>query len=83
MPSIAGPKRPQDRVELTDAKAQFEQDLNDYASHDLSKVDAAVEGTFPASDPIGFTAQDEESAHEHSHSPHEQRAGHGIQAHAR
>jgi aconitate hydratase len=68
VPSIAGPKRPQDRVELSNAKTQFEKDLNDYASQDLSKVDAAVEGTFPASDPIGFTAQDEESAHEHSHS---------------
>jgi aconitate hydratase len=68
VPSIAGPKRPQDRVELSDAKAQFERDLNDYASQDLSKVDAAVEGTFPASDPVGFTAEDEETAHEHSHS---------------
>jgi aconitate hydratase len=68
VPSIAGPKRPQDRVELAHAKTQFEQDLNDYASQDLSKVDAAVEGTFPASDPVGFTAQDEETAHEHSHS---------------
>ncbi len=27
-------------------------------------MDAAVEGTFPASDPISFTAQDEESAHQ-------------------
>jgi aconitate hydratase len=68
VPSIAGPKRPQDRVELSNAKAQFVQDLGDYASQPLSKVDAAVEGTFPASDPIGFTAEDEDSAHEHSHS---------------
>ena len=65
--SIAGPKRPQDRVELTRAKEQFEIDLNAYASVDLSKVDAAVEATFPSSDPIGLTAQDEESAHEFSH----------------
>ncbi len=64
VPSIAGPKRPQDRVELTDAKSQFEKDLNDYASVGRSKVDAAVEGTFPASDPVGLTPQDEESAHE-------------------
>jgi aconitate hydratase len=67
VPSIAGPKRPQDRVELSNAKSQFELDLGDYTTHDLSKVDAAVEGTFPASDPIGFTAQDEDTAHEHSH----------------
>lgn len=29
--SIAGPKRPQDRIELTSAKEQFEQDLKNYA----------------------------------------------------
>jgi aconitate hydratase len=68
VPSIAGPKRPQDRVELSVAKTQFEADLLDYTSQDLSRVDAAVEATFPASDPVGFTAQDEETAHEHSHS---------------
>jgi aconitate hydratase len=67
VPSIAGPKRPQDRVELSRAKDQFETDLQSYATHDLSQVDAAVEATFPASDPIGFTAQDESSAHAISH----------------
>jgi aconitate hydratase len=67
VPSIAGPKRPQDRVELSNAKSQFEIDLNAYASVDHSKVDAAIEGSFPASDPIGLTPQDEESAHAHSH----------------
>ena len=29
--SIAGPKRPQDRIELTNAKSQFEKDLQNYA----------------------------------------------------
>jgi aconitate hydratase len=67
VPSIAGPKRPQDRVELTNAKSQFEIDLQNYATHDLSRVDAAVEASFPASDPIGFTAEDEQSAHQISH----------------
>ena len=32
VPSIAGPKRPQDRVELTQAKSQFEKDLDAYVS---------------------------------------------------
>ncbi len=32
VPSIAGPKRPQDRVELTKAKTQFEKDLDAYVS---------------------------------------------------
>jgi aconitate hydratase len=68
VPSIAGPKRPQDRVELSRAKNQFEIDLESYASDDdLSRVDMELEGTFPASDPLGFTSQDEISAHEHSH----------------
>ncbi|PJJ55341.1 aconitate hydratase AcnA [Compostimonas suwonensis] len=71
VPSIAGPKRPQDRIELSVAKAQFEHDLGDYASVSISRVDAAVEGTFPASDPLGFTPQDEESAHGVSHGSHE------------
>ena len=70
VPSIAGPKRPQDRVELSHAKQQFELDLNAYASVDHSMVDAAVEGTFPASDPLGLTPQDEDSAHEVSHVSH-------------
>ncbi|WP_423917195.1 aconitate hydratase AcnA [Frigoribacterium sp. 2-23] len=72
VPSIAGPKRPQDRIELTEAKSQFEIDLGSYATTDHSGVDAAVEGTFPASDPVGFTAQDETSSHalSHSHTSH-------------
>ncbi|TDW31390.1 aconitate hydratase [Cryobacterium psychrophilum] len=60
VPSIAGPKRPQDRVELSAAKAQFELDLQNYAEQDMTRVDEAVDGTFPASDPIGFTAEDEQ-----------------------
>jgi aconitate hydratase len=70
VPSIAGPKRPQDRVELSRAKSQFEIDLESYTNDDdsdLSRVDMVLEGTFPASDPLGLTSQDEISAHEHSH----------------
>jgi aconitate hydratase len=72
VPSIAGPKRPQDRVELSNAKIQFEHDLVDYAVVTGSGVDAAVEGTFPASDPVGLTSQDESSAHavSYSHASH-------------
>ncbi|AZS36820.1 Aconitate hydratase A [Microbacterium lemovicicum] len=77
VPSIAGPKRPQDRIELSQSKERFEKDLLDYAvpgAHTV--VDAAVEGTFPASDPLGFTPQDEgdsaepapsEVSHQHEH----------------
>ncbi|MDN3309513.1 aconitate hydratase [Microbacterium oryzae] len=50
VPSIAGPKRPQDRILLSDAKTQFEQDILNYANvADEDSVE--VEGTFPASDP--------------------------------
>ncbi|MCU1634917.1 MAG: acnA, partial [Cryobacterium sp.] len=80
VPSIAGPKRPQDRIELSAAKSQFVKDLDDYASKPHSLVDAAVEGTFPASDPIGFTAQDEQTAHAQSASDVSHQ--HEFQAHA-
>lgn len=48
VPSIAGPKRPQDRVALSDAKRAFRGALVDYAPDD--DVDEAVVGSFPASD---------------------------------
>jgi aconitate hydratase len=34
VPSLAGPKRPQDRVSLTDAKASFRTALRDYVADD-------------------------------------------------
>ena len=56
VPSIAGPKRPQDRVSLTDAKWAFRKALRDYVDHEdgapSSDLDLAVEETFPASDPV-------------------------------
>ncbi|XBH23069.1 aconitate hydratase AcnA [Jonesiaceae bacterium BS-20] len=50
VPSIAGPKRPQDRIELTHAKHQFERDLRNYASDVTSDSDEASAESFPASD---------------------------------
>ncbi len=51
VPSIAGPKRPQDRVVLTDAKQAFRGALSDYVSGDEEEgYDAAVAESFPASD---------------------------------
>jgi aconitate hydratase len=50
VPSIAGPKRPQDRVSLTDAKGAFRAVLPDYVTED-DGVDEEVEESFPASDP--------------------------------
>jgi aconitate hydratase len=51
VPSIAGPKRPQDRVSLTESKAAFRMALEGLLP-DRSAEDEAVAGTFPASDPI-------------------------------
>ncbi|MGZ4611372.1 MAG: aconitate hydratase AcnA, partial [Actinomycetes bacterium] len=52
VPSIAGPKRPQDRVSLSEAKLTFRSALRDYASDGVeSEVDEAGAETFPASDP--------------------------------
>jgi len=82
VPSIAGPKRPQDRIILSEAKSQFERDLTNYATEPVSLVDAAIEGTFPASDPIGFTPQDEESAHARRHeSGLERHTSHPTESH--
>ncbi|HWG02077.1 MAG TPA: aconitate hydratase AcnA [Trebonia sp.] len=46
VPSIAGPKRPQDRIELAHAKTAFRDALPAYTG------DSGLNGTFPASDPV-------------------------------
>jgi aconitate hydratase len=54
VPSIAGPKRPQDRIALTEAKERFRSALGNYVSTEavLTTVDEGVAETFPASDPV-------------------------------
>ncbi len=49
VPSIAGPKRPQDRIALTDAKESFRKVLPTYVAHD--EGDPGAGASFPASDP--------------------------------
>ena len=56
VPSLAGPKRPQDRVALTESKASFRIALQDMVGDDDGVVTAADERSaesFPASDPPG------------------------------
>jgi aconitate hydratase len=54
VPSIAGPKRPQDRIALADAKNAFRDVLPDYVPS--PSLDNGVAGTFPASDPVAIDA---------------------------
>ncbi|MEU4234103.1 aconitate hydratase AcnA [Nonomuraea sp. NPDC026600] len=51
VPSIAGPKRPQDRIALSAAKDTWRRDVRNYVTDfDGDGVDEAVEESFPASD---------------------------------
>jgi aconitate hydratase len=50
VPSIAGPKRPQDRVALSRSREAFREVLGGYVPHSNGDDDA-LGGTFPASDP--------------------------------
>ena len=62
VPSIAGPKRPQDRIALSDAKTAFRKDIHNYVEENMpvehSKLDEAVEESFPASDPAVLSFAD-------------------------
>ena len=76
VPSIAGPKRPQDRIPLSDAKSTFREQIPNYVGDDpdkkdYSKLDEAVDETFPASDPGALS-----NGHADDHKPVESAAKH-------
>ncbi|HWE12683.1 MAG TPA: aconitate hydratase [Solirubrobacteraceae bacterium] len=54
VPSIAGPRRPQDRVSLTESKAAFRMALEDVLpdEDDRDGEDDSLADSFPASDPV-------------------------------
>jgi len=54
-PSLAGPRRPQDRVPLADAKDSFLDALSSFGhSYGNGTLDKGGDDTFPASDPTSF-----------------------------
>jgi aconitate hydratase len=59
VPSIAGPKRPQDRISLSESKESFRGTLVDYVS---APVSPELEGTFPGSDAAGTEIGDAQPA---------------------
>ncbi|HEX4558973.1 MAG TPA: aconitate hydratase [Mycobacterium sp.] len=76
VPSIAGPKRPQDRIALSEAKSTFREQIPNYVGddpdkNDYSKLDEVVDETFPASDP-GVVS----NGHADNHKPVESAAKH-------
>ncbi|OUD01305.1 aconitate hydratase [Streptomyces swartbergensis] len=66
VPSIAGPKRPQDRIVLAEAAQQFAKDVLNYvevpvaqqAAASASPVDEASDESFPASDAPAYGSQE-------------------------
>lgn len=70
VPSIAGPKRPQDRIELSHSKEQFEKDLTNYADVEHDLVDLEISESFPASDPPANNPESDQNHHVHVHRSH-------------
>jgi aconitate hydratase A / 2-methylisocitrate dehydratase len=64
VPSLAGPKRPQDRVALTESKAAFRLALDGFLP-ETDDEDEAIEESFPASDPPAWHEHDPRTQHFH------------------
>ncbi|GAY12517.1 aconitate hydratase [Pseudonocardia sp. N23] len=66
VPSISGPKRPQDRIALTAAKTAFRASVQDYTTdavaEQLSGVDESSDESFPASDAPATSPSGHEAA---------------------
>ncbi|QIS13322.1 aconitate hydratase AcnA [Nocardia arthritidis] len=65
VPSIAGPKRPQDRILLSESKIAFRKDIHNYTNDPEatphSHLDEAIEESFPASDPAALAFADDDA----------------------
>jgi aconitate hydratase len=66
VPSIAGPKRPQDRILLSESKVAFRKDIHNYVEEQMptecTKLDEAVDESFPASDSVSLSFADDGEA---------------------
>jgi aconitate hydratase len=66
VPSIAGPKRPQDRILLSESKIAFRKDIHNYVEEHHpapeTKLDEAVDESFPASDSVSLSFADDGEA---------------------
>ncbi|MCH9710067.1 MAG: aconitate hydratase AcnA [Actinomycetia bacterium] len=66
VPSIAGPKRPQDRIQLSDAKSAFRKEIHNYVDGEAessvqTNLDEAVDESFPASDSVALSFAEEDA----------------------
>ncbi|HEX6020954.1 MAG TPA: aconitate hydratase [Solirubrobacter sp.] len=89
VPSLAGPKRPQDRVSLTEAKAAFRLALEEIVPDGAdvegdseqspdARCDEVLEESFPASDPPPFDGHSVPAHAHHEEAPHDGGTG-GLQ----
>ena len=70
-PSLAGPRRPQDRVPLTEAKSSFLESLSSFGvPYRNGSPDKEIADTFPASDPASTGAPGHESPSETEEEKH-------------
>jgi aconitate hydratase len=80
VPSMAGPKRPQDRIALTEAAHDFKAELRELADQgELAGYDESSAESFPASDPPTSNGGGESAPAGHDHPSHDA-GGHGEQA---
>src|SRR3954463_6916178 len=64
VPSIAGPKRPQDRIALTDAKESFREALGNYVADDETGGEDRKPGVPQQEQPYGVTSEADEASAE-------------------
>ena len=82
VPSIAGPKRPQDRILLSESKIAFRKDIHNYVEENHpapeTKLDEAVDESFPASDSVSLSFADDDAVDVHVGG--QRRRGQAVQA---